>query len=378
MCGTARRTFRNQVTRSSVPMGMRQVLAAIALIAVVIGAVAACTSQATPPRTRATRTTHTASQARRAVGLLTYLQQPGALAAGPDGQIYVADDALNEILRVLPGGRFQVIAGNGNAGFSGDGGPAVNASLDDPGGMAVTSDDELYFADTGNNRIRVISPRGIITTAAGDGRNGSWVPNGTPALKASLGGPADVAVGPNGILYIASEGTNQILELSRTGRLLQIAGSPTLAGLIGIGQQAVGASPDGPDGLAFNRAGDLYIAGFNTKQLLMISASGRMRLPVGTVGFYPRGRGGLVTGSDGSVLAINGQQVEQITSHGLRVLIDFSRYNQTGIRGFMPDGIAVTTNGTIYLDTWDGNGWASKTALIQVSPGGHTRVIWPN
>jgi hypothetical protein len=356
-------------------MGMRQALAAVALTPVIIGAVAGCASPATPPPTR---TTHTASQARRAVGLLTYLQQPGALAAGPDGHIYVADDALNEILRVLPGGRFQVIAGNGRAGFSGDGGPAVNALLDDPGGMAVTSDDELYFADTGNNRIRVISPRGIITTVAGDGRNGGWVPSGTPALKASLGGPADVAIGPKGTLYIASEGTNQILELNPAGRLLQIAGSSTLAGVIGIGQQAVGASPDGPDGLAFNRAGDLYIAGFNTKQLLMISVGGRMNLPIGTVGFYPRGRGGLVTTRDGSVLAMNGQQVDEITGHGLRVLIDFSRHNRTGIRGFLPDGIAVTTNGTIYLDTWDGNGWASKTALIQISPGGHTAVISPN
>jgi hypothetical protein len=256
--------------------------------------------------------------------------------------------------------------------------PAVNASLDDPGGMAVTSDDELYFADTGNNRIRVISPRGIITTIAGNGRNSSWVPSGTPALKASLGGPADIAIGPGGTVYIASEGTNQILELSPAGRLLQIAGSRTLAGVTGIGQRATGVSPDGPDGLAFDRAGDLYIAGFTTKNLLMISARGRMRLPIGTVGFYPRGRGGLVTARDGSVLAMNGQQVDQITSHGLRVLIDFSRHNQTGIRGFLPDGIAVTPNGTIYLDTWDDNGWASKTALIETSPNGRTTVIWQN
>jgi hypothetical protein len=242
--------------------------------------------------------------------------------------------------------------------------------------MAVTSDDELYFADTGNNRIRVISPRGIITTIAGNGRNSSWVPSGTPALKASIGGPADIAIGPGGTLYIASEGTNQILELSPAGRLLQIAGSRTLAGVTGIGQRATGVSPDGPDGLAFDRAGDLYIAGFTTKNLLMISARGRMRLPIGTVGFYPRGRGGLVTARDGSVLAMNGQQVDQITSHALRVLIDFSRHNQTGIRGFLPDGIAVTPNGTIYLDTWDGNGWASKTALIETSPNGRTTVIW--
>jgi hypothetical protein len=89
-------------------MDMRQVLAATALIPVIIGAVAGCASQATPPRTR---TTHTASLGRHPARLLTHLQQPEALATGPDGQIYVADDTLNEILMVLPGGRFQVIAG---------------------------------------------------------------------------------------------------------------------------------------------------------------------------------------------------------------------------------------------------------------------------
>lgn len=107
---------------------------------------------------------------------------------------------LNEILQVLPGGRFAVIAGNGKADFSGDGGPAARASLNDPGGIAVARSGTLYFAEMGNNRIRAVSASGTIITVAGTGRWGGWVASGTPARRASLGDPSDVTLGPGGVL----------------------------------------------------------------------------------------------------------------------------------------------------------------------------------
>src|SRR5262249_8225165 len=109
-----------------------------------------------------------------AARVITHLERPSGLAVGPAGQLYLADDGLNEILQALPGGRFAVIAGTGTAGFSGDGGPAASAVLNDPGGMTVARSGTLYFADTGNNRIRAVSPSGIITTIAGTGRPGPW------------------------------------------------------------------------------------------------------------------------------------------------------------------------------------------------------------
>jgi sugar lactone lactonase YvrE len=307
--------------------------------------------------------------------VLTRLVRPGALAAGPHGQLYVADDGLDRILQALPGGRFKVIAGNGRRGYSGDGGPAAAASLNAPGGMTVAPDGTIYFADTGNNRVRAVWPSGTITTVAGTGRYGAWAAGGSAPLRTSLGGPADVAVSPGGCLYIADEGASEILRLDRAGRLIRAAGVRGAAGVTGTGREAIRAPADGPDGLAFDHAGNLYVAGANTKTLLMITAGERVRLPIGLAGFYPRGPGGLAAGPAG-VIAMNGQRVQAITGHGTRTLLDFSRDHPAGISGFLPNGIAVGADGTFYLDTDAGNGYATRSALIEIRPGGQVRVLW--
>lgn len=114
-------------------------------------------------------------------------ESPGALAIGPDGNLYLADRGRNEILERLPSGRFEVIAGDGRAGFSGDGGPARDAELDNPSGMAITANGVIYVADENNDRVRMMAPDGIISTVAGDGSgfgpHDEGVLNGTPALQ---------------------------------------------------------------------------------------------------------------------------------------------------------------------------------------------------
>ncbi len=338
---------------------------------------AGCTSPASRVKQVGVSSTTAAPVTLPSARAVTHLVRPSALAVGPDGHLYVADDGLNEILQLLPGGKFLVIAGTGKAGYSGDGGPAVDASLDDPGGMTFARSGTLYFADTGNNRIRAVSPSGIISTVAGTGRPGGWVPGGTPALKASLISPGDVVTGPGGALYIADTGANEIFKMTDGGRLILVAGTRSgFAGVWGVGHQATSASADGPDGLAFDRSGDLFIAGLNTKTLLMITASGVMTLPDGIDGFYPRGNGGLVTALNGSVLAMNTQQVDRITPHGIRVIYTLPVRPRVAIHGFLPNGIAVAVNGALYLDTWRGNGWAVKTALIEILPNRTARVIW--
>jgi len=184
-------------------------------------------------------------------------REPEALALGPRGDLYLADRARDQILKRLRDGSFIVVAGNGRAGFGGDGGPAVAAELNGPEGMTIARDGTIYFADSQNERIRRISPGGIITTVAGDGKLGS-VRSGTTALDATLGGPADVIAGPRGGLYVADAGSNQILRLSPRGILTRVAG-PTIqryAGVYDVGKPATEASPDGPYGLAFDRAGN--------------------------------------------------------------------------------------------------------------------------
>jgi hypothetical protein len=388
-----RRSARRQRARVA---GLGTALAgATAAVVVIVAQVAASPGRPARPTAPACPavTAKAAPPGGSPAGIRMRLARPGALAVGPQGQLYIADDGLDQILQALPGGGFRVVAGNGRRGYSGDGGPAVRASLNDPGGLAVTPAGTIYVADTGNNRVRAVSAAGIILTVAGDGRYANWAAGGTPARATSLGGPAAVAVGPGGCLYIADEGASEILRLDAAGRVIRVAGVRGAAGETGV---ATRASADGPNGLAFDAAGDLFAAGSGTKSLLMITDRGRMRLPAGPGNFYPRGPGGMVplpaglvaashglvavpgrraTGQ-GGVLAMNGQRVQQVSPRGLRTLFDFSREHPAGIRGFLPNGIAVSARGAIYLDTAAGNGYAAKTALIEVRPSGGIRVIW--
>jgi serine/threonine-protein kinase len=89
-------------------------------------------------------------------------KQPGPLAVGPDGRLLISDDAMNEVLSRAPDGSYTVIAGNGTTGFSGDGGPATAAQLNQPAGLAVARDGTVYIADEMNNRVRAVGPDGII------------------------------------------------------------------------------------------------------------------------------------------------------------------------------------------------------------------------
>src|SRR5262249_61470075 len=98
---------------------------------------------------------------------------PGGGAAAPDGRLYIADKVANLIYRVEPDGLITRVAGNGGTGFSGDGGLAVNASLNQPTDIALGPDGSLYIADSENNRIRRVGIDGIITTVAGSGPLGS-------------------------------------------------------------------------------------------------------------------------------------------------------------------------------------------------------------
>jgi hypothetical protein len=286
----------------------------------------------------------------------------------------MADDFRNEILERLPGGTFQVVAGDGTAGFSGDGGSATEAMLNDPGGIAFGPSGTLYIADYANGRIRTVSRTGIISTVAGDGQAG-WVEDGTPALDAGLT-PSALTFGPGGFMYVASG--NEILRLDTDGTFSRVVGTPNSpgGGLDGVGGPAIDASADDPDGLAFDKAGNLYLAGFATKTILVVDPQGIINV-VGTC--YPRGDGGLVTDPNGTVLAMDELEVLRLTPHGEQPFVSFPLTDRTaylGITGFSPDGIAVAPSGELYLDTFYGNGYADKSALIDIDASGQASLLW--
>jgi hypothetical protein len=297
---------------------------------------------------------------------------------GPAGRLYIADDGRNQILERLPNGTFQVVAGTGAAGFSGDGGAATRAEIRYPGGMAVGHDGTLYFADEENDRIRAIAPNGIISTVAGNGKHG-WIKNGTPARLAPISSPGAVTIGPDGRLYIADSGSNQVLRLGTNGTLTQIAGNRHYAGVRvhDVGHPAVHESPAVPDGLAFDRAGNLYLAGFSVKTLLMITPKGIMTRPDGIGNFYPRGDGGLVTGPKGHVIAMDDLRIVRLSPKGEETIFTFYRHPIKGIVGaFEPNGVAIGTNEIIFTDTHAGNGFTNTSALIEIRPGGQIRKLW--
>jgi len=286
-------------------------------------------------------------------------RRPGSLAGSPNGVLYVADTVRHQVLARLPDGSIRVEAGTGRPGHSGDGGLAVDAELDTPYGMAVGRDGTLYVADARTDRVRAISPGGKIRTVA------------------EIRSPTAVVIGPVGALYVAAAGANEVVRVGRHGVLTRVAGTGNAgpAGVSGIGGPATRASADGPSGLAFDRAGDLFIAGFNTKTLLMVTRNGTMTLPDGRDGFYPRGEGGLLATRRG-VLAIDGQRIVRLMPHGIRTLVDFRGRRLGGVTGFEPNGIAYAGGGALYVDTYEGNGFASASALVEVDPAGRIRLLW--
>jgi trimeric autotransporter adhesin len=205
----------------------------------------------------------------------TSLNSPQFIALdNTNGNIYYSDAADSRI-RVISAatGILTVVAGNGVSDFSGDGGQATSASLNKPQGIARGIDQSTYIADSLNNRIRKISPAGIITTVAG---NGAWsfFGDGGQATSASLRGPSGVAVDASGNIYIADLGNARIRKVSSSGVISTICGTD-VNDFSGDGGPASLASLYNPTGVFVNSStGEIYITDSGNSRIRKISASG--------------------------------------------------------------------------------------------------------
>ena len=194
------------------------------------------------------------------------LADPQGVAVDSAGNLYIADLANNRI-RKVSNGVISTVAGNGTPGFSGDGGLATAAQLDQPAGVAVDSAGNLYIADCWNHRIRKVS-NGVISTVAGNGTPGFSGDNG-PATSAQLSDPTGVAVDSAGNLYIADMFSNRIRRVSN-GAITTVAGNGT-QGFSGDNGPATSAQLSNPYAVAVDSAGNLYIADMVNNRIRKVS-----------------------------------------------------------------------------------------------------------
>ena len=210
---------------------------------------------------------------------------PHGIAVGPDGSVYVVEKFVHRIRRIAPNGTIALVAGTGVAGFSGDGGPATQARLSQPHGIAVAPDGTIYFADTQNNRIRRIRPDGIINTVAGGLApfcNPGPCGDGGPAKLASIDTPAGVALGPDGSLYITEIlGPSRVRRIGTDGIITRVAGTG-VGGFSGDGGPAIEAQLRFPRDVEVAPDGSVYIADTFNGSVRRVAADGTIDTIAGT------------------------------------------------------------------------------------------------
>ncbi|MEE2779524.1 MAG: hypothetical protein VYE15_03300 [Myxococcota bacterium] len=191
---------------------------------------------------------------------------PAAVTYDETGLLIIVDQASQRLRRIDETGVIDTFAGTGEPGFAGDGGPAIEAEIHAPvgqtalpaGGITVTDDGTIYHADSGNDRVRRIDPDGTITTIAGNGDPG-YSGDGGAATDAELNRPCDVAVDAEGRVYIADTDNHCVRRVDTDGTIHTAIGTCTARGDRGDGGPATEARLDRPYGVSVGPEGFVYV-----------------------------------------------------------------------------------------------------------------------
>lgn len=281
------------------------------------------------------------------------LSSPRDVALDGDGSIYIADTSNHRIRKVDSGGTITTVAGTGDRGFGGDGGPATDANLNSPASVAVAADGTIYIADRGNRRIRKVDTAGVVTTVAGTGDYGDAQP-GMPASQSPLGWIVDLAVDSHGRLYIPDTHANRVLRVDLTGLLSVVAGTGEL-GAHGDGGPATSARLWHPSGVAISDSGTLYIADRTNDRIRRVANDGTITTIAGSglegydgdgapaTMFALHAPEGVAAASDETVIVVDSgnHRIRVLTAEAPRPAISSIVNGASHAAGLAPGSVAV-------------------------------------
>ncbi len=270
----------------------------------------------------------------------TPLELPSGIAYSPTGELFLAETRTHRVRKVDTQGRISTVAGTGEEGFSGDGGPAIAAELDSPQTVAVDSHGNVFVADAHNHRVRRLDGRtGIISTVAGGGTGKLTDPHAS-ATSVALILPVAVAMDAAGDLFVVDAGAHEVLRVdSTTGGVLIVAGNGQ-QGDSGDGGPAVDALIDAPSSLAIDSAGNLYLADPHNHRVRRVDAvTGRISTVPGTAGAFALPRGIVLSAAGELFVSDSGaQRVLRVLLHGSSV----AAFAGSGAQAFAGDLGAAT------------------------------------
>lgn len=282
----------------------------------------------------------------------TMLGSPAGLAYDTSGNLYIADSRNHIVSRVSTDGSLTILAGTGAEGFSGDNGPATSATLDKPSGIALLTNGTLLIADTGNHRIRSISPTGVITTIAGTGTPGNTGDGGS-ATAARLRNPSSVDALSDGSILIADAGNHRIRKVSPSGTMSALAGTGQ-EGDSGDGGAAMEAAFENPSALFITSDSRIFIADSSARRVRVLQTDGTIAAYSGPELRRPDGlgidaAGNLLISDAGQqqVIASTATTSSVISGNGLQGQSIAGPATSTSLN--MPVAVATDSNGGIAI-----------------------------
>jgi sugar lactone lactonase YvrE len=298
------------------------------------------------------------------------LNSPSGVAFDAFGNLYIADQTNNRIRKVDTNGNITTVAGKSFSGYSGDGGPATNAYLYLPSGVAFNASGNLYIADQKNNLIRKVDTNGIITTVAGGGTpTYPSIGDGGAATNASLSVPTGVTFDAFGNMYIADRYNHRIRKVDTAGNITTVAGKSL--GYSGDGGIATNATLALPFGVAFDAFGNLYIADSNNQRIRKVDTNGIITTVAGKNGSGYSGDGVAATNATLSfpfgvacdafdnlyIADRNNNRIREVDSNGIITTVagnGSSGYSGDGSAATnaslnLPIGVAFDSSGNLYI-----------------------------